>query len=66
VRDLRIPEAIPEEASPFLYTNSARQLHYQLAFFRIAVRKMEQDCEKQAPDEMNRRSAAQLESEIQI
>ncbi len=32
-------EALPEVAGPFLYTNSPGQLHYTLAFFRIAVGK---------------------------
>jgi hypothetical protein len=31
-------EALPDVAERFLYTNSAGQLHYTLAFFRIAVR----------------------------
>jgi len=35
----------------FLYTNSTGQLHYRLAFFRIAVRKMCQSCETKSARE---------------
>jgi hypothetical protein len=37
-------EALPDVAERFLYTNSPGQLHYTLAFFRIAVGENRQTC----------------------
>jgi acyl carrier protein len=41
---------LPEAAPAFLYTNSPGQLHYTLAFFRIAVREKYQSCGGPKPD----------------